>query len=293
VVDGARLEVVGRELELATIAAFVDGSASGVRALVLEGEAGVGKTTLWLAGVDAARERGHWVLESRPAAAEARFAFAGVSDLLGGVLAEVLDTLPTPQADALRAALLLKRAGDAPPNERAVAAGALSALRTLCAVRPVLLAVDDVQWLDPPSAAVLAFAWRRLRDEPAGLLLAGRAGVPAHGSLVEAERVERLAVGPLSLGATHRLLQARLGLVLSRPALLRVHEVAAGNAFFALELGRAFERRGATLVAGEPPPVPDRLRELVRERLSALPAATREALAAAAALSRATLPRQA
>jgi DNA-binding CsgD family transcriptional regulator len=290
VVDGARLEVVGRELELATIAAFVDGSASGVRALVLEGEAGVGKTTLWLAGVDAARERGHWVLESRPAAAEARFAFAGVSDLLGGVLAEVLDTLPTPQADALRAALLLKRAGDAPPNERAVAAGVLSALRTLCAVRPVLLAVDDVQWLDPPSAAVLAFAWRRLRDEPAGLLLAGRAGVPAHGSLVEAERVERLAVGPLSLGATHRLLQARLGLVLSRPALLRVHEVAAGNAFFALELGRAFERRGATLVAGEPPPVPDRLRELVRERLSALPAATREALAAAAALSRATLP---
>jgi AAA ATPase-like protein len=144
VVDGARLEVVGRELELATIAAFVDGSASGVRALVLEGEAGVGKTTLWLAGVDAARERGHWVLESRPAAAEARFAFAGVSDLLGGVLAEVLDTLPTPQADALRAALLLKRAGDAPPNERAVAAGVLSALRTLCAVRPVLLAVDDV-----------------------------------------------------------------------------------------------------------------------------------------------------
>jgi DNA-binding CsgD family transcriptional regulator len=284
-----RFEVVGREPELATIAAFVEGSASGVRALLLEGEAGVGKTTLWLAGVEAARERGHWVLESRPAAAEARFAFAGVSDLLGGVLAEVLDQLPPPQADALRAALLLERAGGAPPNERAVAAGVLSSLRALCAVRPVLLAVDDVQWLDPPSVAVLAFAWRRLREERAGLLLAGPAGVSRGGSLVEEERVERLGVGPLSLGATHRLLHARLGLVLSRPALLRVNEVAAGNAFFALELGRAFERREAALVVGERPPVPDRLGELVRERLAALPAATREALAAAAALSQATL----
>jgi DNA-binding CsgD family transcriptional regulator len=290
VVDDALLEVIGRERELDTVAAFVESAARGARLLVLQGEAGAGKTTLWLAGLEAARERGHWVLESRPAAAEARFAFTGVSDLLGGVLGEVLERLPTPQADALRVALLLERAEGMAPNERAVAAGVLSVLRALSAVRPVLLAVDDVQWLDPPSVAVLAFAWRRLREERAGLLLAGPGDVPARGFVVEDERVERLDVGPLSVGAIHRLLHARLGLVLSRPSLLRVHEVSGGNAFFALELGRAVQRHGATLAVGVPP-VPDRLRELVRERLAVLPEATRDALAAAAALSRPTLAR--
>jgi DNA-binding CsgD family transcriptional regulator len=288
VVDSPGFEVIGRERELASVAAFVEASASASRAMVLEGETGVGKTTLWLAGVEVARGRGHWVLESRPAAAEARLAFAGLGDLLGGVLAEVLERLPAPQADALRVALLLEQGG-VPPNERAVAVAVLSALRALCAVRPVLLAVDDVQWLDSPSAAVLAFAWRRLREERAGLLVASRAGEAGPGSLVGDERVERLGVGPLSVGAVHRLLHVRLGLVLARPALLRLHEVAAGNAFFALELGRAFERREATLAEGRLPPVPERLRELVRERLAVLPAATREALAAAAALSRPTL----
>ena len=105
--------------------------------------------------------------------------------------------------------------------------------------------------------------------------LAKRAGERAAADLVD-ERVRRLDVPALSLGAVHRLLRDRTGLVLPRPALRRVHEVAAGNAFYALELGRALARLGAPLAAGEPLPVPGELRELVRDRIVALPAGTGE-----------------
>jgi len=149
------------------------------------------------------------------------------------------------------------------------------------------VAVDDLQWLDPASGLVLAFAWRRLRDEPVGLLLAKRAGERAAAGLAD-ERVRRLDVRPLSMGAVHRLLRERTGLILPRPALRRVHEVAAGNAFYALELGRALARLGAPLAAGEPLPVPGDLRELLRDRMVALPAGTGDALAAAAAVSQPT-----
>ena len=285
----APVSVIGRDDELALLGNFVSALATGPAAFVLVGEAGVGKTTLWRAGADAARERGCRVLETRPSEAEARLAFAGLGDLLEPALDDLLDALPVPQADALRVALLLKRPTGAPPNERGVALAFLNALRELAADRPTVVAVDDLQWLDSPSAAVLAFAWRRLRDEPAGLLASRRTGEPAPLSLAEDDRARRLDVTPLSAGAVHRLLQEHVGLVLPRPALRRLYEVAAGNAFYALELGRALQRSGTTPVAGEPLPVPEGLRELLHERLDALPASTRSALAAAAALSQPTL----
>ena len=145
----------------------------------------------------------------------------------------------------------------------------------------MLLAVDDVQWLDSATTRALAFAWRRLRSEPVALLLAHRAGSRAPPGL---DIGERLSVGPLSIGAVHRLLHARLGLVLTRPALRRVHEASRGNPFYALELGR-----GAQPETGALPPLPEQLRDLVLVRLDALPAATTTALAVAAALARPTL----
>src|SRR5215211_5741414 len=95
-------------------------------------------------------------------------AFAGLGELLGGSRDGVLDLLPPPQADALRVALLLERPRGAPPGERVIAAAALSAVRALSAQRPTVVAIDDMQWLDSPSAAVLGYAWRRLRDERVG-----------------------------------------------------------------------------------------------------------------------------
>ena len=282
-------EVIGRETELAAATAFLDGLPSGTRGLRIEGEAGAGKTTLWLAATEEARERGYRVLETRPAEAEAGLPFAGLGDLVESTLDEVLDELPEPQADALRVALLLAPPGDALPDERAVAVAVLGVLRALAGASPVLVAVDDVQWLDPPSAKVVSFAWRRLREEPVGLLLAHRLGTDAPAGFAVDERLSSLVVGPLALGAVHKLLHSRLGLVLPRPALRRVHEVSGGNPFFALELGRALQVHQAEVSPGEPLPVPDRLQELVRSRLELLPPESRDVLAAAAALSQPTL----
>ena len=115
-------EVIGRDAEQQRTVDFLDALAAGPSGLVIEGEAGAGKTTLWLAGVEEARERGHRVLETRPVEAEARLPFAGLGDLVGSVVDEVLDELPEPQADALRVALLLAPPGGAPGFVRLVVA---------------------------------------------------------------------------------------------------------------------------------------------------------------------------
>src|SRR5919108_1846802 len=83
-------EIVGRDQELASVRAFVDGAGVGPAALVLEGEPGIGKSTLWLAGVERARESGSRILFSRPAEAERGLAHAGLGDLFEGVLEDVL-----------------------------------------------------------------------------------------------------------------------------------------------------------------------------------------------------------
>ena len=196
------------------------------------------------------------VLETRPAEADAGLPFAGLGDLVESTLDEVLDELPEPQADALRVALLLAPPGQAPLDERAVAVAVLGVLRELARTGRVLVAVDDVQWLDPPSAKVVSFAWRRLREEPVGILLAHRLGTNAPAALVEDDRFSSLAVGPLALGAVHRLLHSRLDLVLPRPALRRVHEVSGGNPFFSLELGRALLAHEGRAFAGRAAPGP-------------------------------------
>jgi DNA-binding CsgD family transcriptional regulator len=282
------VDLIGRAAERAELRAFVDALASGPAALSLEGSAGVGKTTLWLSGLALGRERGCRALVTRPAAAEAGLAFAGLGDLLGGVLDEVLGALPPPQADALRVAFLLERPR-APLDERVVGVSVLSALRALSAECAVILAVDDVHWLDAASAAVLSFSYRRLSGERVGLLLARRSSEAVPRALEGLERLRRVAVGSLSLEDLHRLLDRRLGVVFPLPALRRVHAVSGGNPFFALEVGRAFDRQRAMLAAGQVPPIPEELVELVVGRIAALPGATQDTLAAIAALSQPTL----
>ena len=158
----------------------------------------------------------------------------------------------------------------------------------------MVVAVDDTQWLDGPTAGVLEFAARRLRDEPVGLLLARRSTgdeLPPLG-LAQAfpdERLRRIRLGPLSLRELHQLLFGRLEVDLRLPALRRLREASGGNPFFALEIGRALVRSGSDAVPAGALPVPETLRELVRDRLAALPARTRDALLAASALSQPTL----
>jgi len=284
--------LLGRQAELAQIAAFLDAEAPA--ALVLEGEAGIGKTRVWEEGVRIAATAGCRVLAARVAGSEVQLSFAGLADLLDGVVDEALPGLPAPQRRALEAALLLAEAEGALPDARAVAAGLLSVLRLLSASDPLVVAVDDLQWLDSASAGALEFALRRLEAEPVCLLGTVR-GSPGGLLPLELERVFadnrllRIPLGPLSLGALHELLRARLGLNLGRPALVRVAGVCGGNPFFTLELGRELQRRGARPAAGEPLPVPRNLRQLVRDRIARLPARTRTFVLSAAALAHPTL----
>src|SRR2546426_11043367 len=98
--------VVGREAELAAVRDFVASIRAGPRSLLLEGAVGIGKTTLWRAGLRAAQEHSYYVLSCRPAELESRLAFGAVIDLLAEVDEGVLETLPAPQRRAREVALL-------------------------------------------------------------------------------------------------------------------------------------------------------------------------------------------
>src|SRR6266545_1759191 len=285
-------EIFGRDEELGSLNAFLDRTTEGPVALVIEGEPGIGKTTIWGAGVAAARERSLTVLEARPTQVEANFGFAGLGDLLANVLDEILPVLPHPQRRALEIALLLEAGEGAGLDQRVVGVAFLSSLHTLATESPVVVAVDDVQWLDRATAATIEFAARRLRSEPVAFLLACRRE-PGSRAGLELDPIlgqKGVEVGPLSLSAIHALLQARLGAVLSRPVMRRLHELSGGNPFYALELGQALARHEGRLEPGEPLPVPDELRDLVAERLAALPHQTQDALTVAAAVSKPTMP---
>ena len=284
--------VVGRGNELSRLDAFMGDVTDGPAALLFEGESGIGKTTLWRRGVTNAAERGWRVLSTRPAESEAKLSYAGLADLFAASGQE-LEALPDPQRNALEVALLRAEPEEGASDARAVSAAVLTALHEAAAARPVLIALDDVQWLDPSTASALGFAIRRLESEPIGLLLARReAGGSLPMGLSQAfpeDRIVRIRLEPLSVDDLGALLHSRLGASLPRPTLKRLHEMSGGNPFFALEITRA-ELRGELRPTGASLPVPQTLREdLLRDRLRALPSANREMLLYASACSRATV----
>src|SRR5215472_11246756 len=204
--------VIGRDEELAAIGAFLDGVWSGPRALVFAGEAGIGKTLLWEAGVAQAKGRVGRVLSCRGAEAEASLSFAALSELFGPFFDEVALSLAGPRRRALAVALLLAEPGEQRPDAHAIGLAVRDALRVLAAGGPVVVALDDAQWLDPASAGVLGVALRRLGDDHVGVLATVRAGseaaVPLElGRTFPDGRLERRVVGPLSLGEVHELLR--------------------------------------------------------------------------------------
>jgi DNA-binding CsgD family transcriptional regulator len=278
--------VIGREDELDAVERLIGALDGGPAALLLEGEAGIGKTTVWSAGVEAAREAGVRVLVARGVGSEVRLGYASLTDLLADVEEGPIAELPAPQRRALEAALL--RAGPAagpPPDPRAVATGFLTLLERLAEASPVLLALDDLQWLDRSSAEAVRFAVRRVRGA-IGLLAARRApGEPSASAelrLREAERLRTIRLAPLTRHEIHHLLRERTARAFPPPVLQRIDRVAAGNPFVALEIARTLEadRRDAKVA------FPESLRELVAARVAGLHPEVHEALLLAAALAR-------
>jgi DNA-binding NarL/FixJ family response regulator len=287
-----RSALVGREIELARVDEFVGGVASGTpRALLIEGAPGAGKTALWSEGLARARTRGCRTLVARPVEIETALSFASLADLLEPVLDETMPSLPEPQRRALEIALLLHPT-DAGPDWRALSTAVVNVLRAGSAEIPLVVALDDAQWLDSPSSAVLAFAARRLAAHRVGFMLTrrlegGDGRLPLETAL--ADRLDRVTPSPLSLGALNRLLQEHFGRPFSRPLVRRIRAVSAGNPFFTLELARALEQSETTGAAPHDLPLPATLHEVVRNRLAALPAAERTMLVAVAALSQPSL----
>ena len=214
---------------------------SGPCTLVLEGEAGIGKTTLWSAGVALSREA--FLLRLHvPSRRSARLSYAALADLMENVIDDAAGDLPDLQRRALQVALLQADPSDGAADHRTVSAATLGTALAL-ARAPRTLGVDDEQWLDASSAAAPGFALRRLREERVGLLATRRSGQsaldPTGLTRAMSERqLQRMRIAPLSIRAVGGLIGDRLGLRLSRRMLYRVHETSRGNPLFALELAR-------------------------------------------------------
>ena len=281
--------LIGRETEYAVAATLLDAAARGPAALVLTGPVGIGKTTIWRTLLADARRRGYRTMETRAVEAEAQLAFGGLADLLDPSFDEVLDRLPPAQRFALEVALQrVPIEGNAPPP-LAVSLGALASIRALAELSPVIVAVDDLAWLDGPTARVLEYAMRRLGSARVGFIATVRAdaadpALPPPLSGFDGP-VDRLHVGPLALHAIEALARRELGHSLRRPALAWIHGESGGNPFLALEIARVLRRTGVQPGLGGLA-ITTAPGALVRERLDALPASTRWPLAAVAALGR-------
>ncbi|OBB57978.1 hypothetical protein A5757_19380 [Mycobacterium sp. 852013-51886_SCH5428379] len=260
---------------------FLARASAGPAALVVGGEAGIGKTTLWSTAVDRARDAGFLVLASRGTAAEAVRGYAAVADLLAGVSEEALAELPPIQRLALDRVLL--RDGDraGATDQYVVAATFRGVVEALARTEPVLIAIDDAQWLDSPSRTVVAFTARRLAGR-IGVLATVRTGdTVASVDWLQLPRPELLAhieVGPMDAAALRSVIESRTGHTLPRSVVAHIHRIAGGNPFYALELARPVIATAPDYIVG----LPDSLSCLIDDRLDGLPSETADALLTAA-----------
>ena len=270
--DSGVAELLGRDDELAQLYDLIDGIGQRGGALVVRGEAGIGKSTLLEAAALRARERDVAVVSATGIPSEARFAFAGLHQLLIPFL-EARDRLPQPQRRALETAIGLAD-GDA-PDPFLVGLATLGLLTETEAKRPLLFLVEDAQWLDGPSSEVLVFVARRLELEPVIVLFAVREGIA---SLVGESGLAELHLDGLDEASSRALLE------LTAPNLpsdleARILDEAAGNPLALIELPVA----AASLDGAAPThALPTRLEQAFAARLAGLGSDTRRLLLLAA-----------
>jgi DNA-binding CsgD family transcriptional regulator len=278
--------VVVRTAELRQVRDFAQAVRASPAALAIQGEAGAGKSTLWRAGIEAAAVAGYLVLRSEPSASEADLSFVGLSDLIAEVMPLAVTHMPGPQREALEIALLLRPAGDEPPTAHAVGLGLLAALRGCLSQHPVLVAIDDVQWLDEASREALTFALRRVPSGPLSLLVAARsegaadpltAGTPPpssdwHGLLAAASVAEIIDLAPLDMWQVQNLLPKAVTAAQAR----LVARQSRGNPFWAIQVSASLEGAESQM-----PPLARALTDRLSRSLSAGAAAALAVVAAA------------
>jgi DNA-binding CsgD family transcriptional regulator len=273
--------IVGRTEEVGALDGYLADRQAQPCALLIDGEPGIGKTTLLRELLARAAERGYAVLSCRPTRSEMDLSYAGLVELLGGVDGRIVDGLPPPQARVLRT-ILRREEADGTVDRLSLGVATLAAVRAL---GPVLLAVDDAQWLDHPTARTLAFVVRRLGGTPARVVVVRSRGgwspraAEAVDWRVELERAMPLTtvpVGPVGPSELSRILRQALGWVPAWPRLVRIAQLSGGNPLYALELARAFgaARSGEDLDGY----LPESLGELAAARVAKLPGPVRTVL---------------
>jgi DNA-binding CsgD family transcriptional regulator len=269
--------LLGRQRECEALDHLAEDLRSGRGwALVVRGEAGVGKSALLEYAAGAAADM--QVVRAVGVESEMELAFAGLHQLCVPLLGR-LERLPVPQRDALGIAFGL-RGGDAPDRFLAGLA-ALTLLSEAAEERPLLCVVDDAQWLDRASAQALAFAARRLLAEPVGLMFAAREpGEQLRG-------LPDLEVRGLRDEDARALLRSVVRVRLDERVRDRIVAETNGNPLALLELPRGLspaQLAGGFGLAGAQP-LSARIEDSYRRRLEALPADTRLLLLVAAAES--------
>lgn len=283
----AATRLIGRTPELAALDAFL--GAPWPRALLVEGPAGIGKTSLIAALLPEATSRGAVVLVAEGTQAEAGIPHATLTALFpDDRVTALLPALSPPRRRSLEIAL--RRVDPTPGGSldpAALGLAVLDGLRRSAGGRPILLVVDDLQWCDVASATALAYALRRAGELPIGVLAGVRSGVDAAPveivvAALAADRVDRMPVGSLSVGAIGRLLEERTGTKRSRSTSVRIAEAALGNPLLALELARALDAGGRIPGAAEPLAVPASSEPLLAARLAGLSPAAEDVVLAVA-----------
>ncbi|GAA4188349.1 helix-turn-helix transcriptional regulator [Microbispora amethystogenes] len=275
------MDVPGRVDEARAIETWLDADVSGPCMGVLGGDVGVGKSTLWSAALAAANERSFQVLSCRSDLSETGLSYVGLGDLFAGLEGSAaVRGLREPLRGVLAGTLWWEQAPGVPPHQRAVALAVLDLIRNLSAEGPVLIALDDLQWLDSATEVVLTFVLRRLTVEPVKLLVTLGAGTegdawPTLVRVLPPERVTCWEVGPLAPLALAAVVESRYGTAFPRPLLRWLHRACGGNPLFGLETARAWSER--SYPSGDLP-LPESLRHLLRGRVRALPPAAAEAV---------------
>lgn len=273
--------MIGRDDEMSALTAIAAEISHLGRALVIEGEAGIGKTTLLTAVADWAARHGFGVLTSAGVQCQTKVGYAGIHELIHPILGHV-DALPTHQRTALLAALGL--AHDEPPDPLLIGVAMLGLIEEAAAHQPLVLTVDDAQWLDGSSLHVLTFVGRRLANAPVLLLCATRPDID--GEPARLLSLSRFPLGPLDEATSEALLNTAAAeqasdAGLSELARRRVMDEAGGNPLAIAELTKAILRSGERggLSATAPLPTTRHIERVILEQLDTIPEPSRQLLA--------------
>lgn len=262
--DAAPDPAVGREAEQSLLRGWLMKVPNGLRAMVLSGEPGIGKSTLLQTALDEWRHSGGTVLTARPAMDEVSLELSGIVDLFEPLEVDVV--VARNETDPIARGRM-----------------AVEALQRCAGDAPTLIAIDDVQWLDAASVRSLRYALRRLHSAPLGVMVTTRGeadalDLPGLLPVGDSEAVTVGALDPSSIGTIVRRVQTTI----SPPLLRRIQEMSAGNPLFALELARDLRWADEGLL-------PESLQDAIRHRLSDAPPDLMPLLDAVAVLARTSI----